>query len=307
MAKKSKTPEAPAGDQRLPINKTYKMYVDGGFPRTESGRYYTPQIQGRPLGNFCLASRKDLRNSVVAARSAQSSWAARSAYNRSQIIYRIAEMLEGRREQFIYELQLQGATAKQAVSNVDLSIERTVYYAGWCDKYQQIFSAVNPVASQHFNFSVLQPSGVVFQVASENQPLLGLLSLVLPIIASGNTLVCLASESRPMSAITLAEVFATSDLPAGVVNILTGKMKELAPHFASHLDINAIALNRRNRDGSLYLAICQQAVENLKRVNQYNQSWSNKKSQNPYLISDFCEVKTSWHPVEQIGVSGGSY
>ncbi len=309
VAKTNKTRSAQLENQRLPVLKTYKMFIGGAFPRTESGRYYAPKVKGQSLGNFCLASRKDLRNSVVAARSAQPGWAARSGYNRSQILYRIAEMLEGRHGQMVDELRLQGATNRQAISEVNLSIERAVYYAGWCDKFQQVFSSVNPVASQHFNFSLLEPTGVVFHVASENQPLLGLVSLVLPIIASGNTVVCLASENKPMSAISLTEAIATSDVPAGVVNVLTGHLDELSAHFSSHLDINSIDLNRFNsKQGNRTVrSIREQAVENLKRVKEYDQNWTPTNRQNPYLIADFCEVKTTWHPIETIGATGSSY
>ncbi|MCH2182169.1 MAG: aldehyde dehydrogenase family protein [Mariniblastus sp.] len=302
--KRTTNPEHP----RLPVLKTYKMFVGGKFPRTESGRHYTPRVKGRGLGNFCLASRKDLRNAVVAARAAQASWAERSAYNRSQILYRIAEMLEGRRGQLIDELEIQGATEGQAASEVDQSIERVVYYAGWCDKYQQVFSSVNPVASPHFNFSVLEPTGVVFHVASENRPLLGLLSLVLPILAGGNTVVCLASSTRPISAITLSECLATSDVPAGVVNVLTGQLAELSAHFAGHREINAIALDRPPRSkNSIAQSIRETAADSLKRVHVYNLNWARGENQNPYLIRDFCEVKTVWHPVEQISSSGPGY
>ena len=197
---------------RLEVLKTYKMYIDGKFPRTESARYYQPVVNGTSLGNVCLASRKDVRNSVVAARSAQAGWARRTAYNRAQILYRIAEMLEGRSQQFLDELIRQGMAADSAETQITQSIDRLIYYAGWCDKYQQVFSSVNPVASSHFNFSTLEPVGVVFAVASRDCPLLGLISLIAPVIASGNTCVVLASENSPLSAITFAEVLATSDV-----------------------------------------------------------------------------------------------
>ena len=290
---------------RIEVLKTYKIFIGGGFPRTESGRFYTPEVAGRPLGNVCLSSRKDVRNAVVAARSAQSSWWARTAYNRGQILYRIAEMLEGRADQFVAEMQLQGLAAAAAKMQVTQSIDRMIYYAGWCDKYQQIFSSVNPVASSHFNFSLLEPTGVVFVVASENSPLLGLVSLIAPIIAGGNTCVVLASQSKPLSSITFSEVLATSDVPGGVVNILTGYKSELSEHFSRHLDINAIALDCC--DEQMLKSIKELAIENVKRVKHYTMDWTKIDSENPYLIHDFCEIKTIWHPIEQISASGSGY
>jgi len=290
---------------RLEVLKTYKMYIDGKFPRTESARYYQPVVNGTSLGNVCLASRKDVRNSVVAARSAQAGWARRTAYNRAQILYRIAEMLEGRSQQFLDELIRQGVEAESAETQIAKSINRLIYYAGWCDKYQQVFSSVNPVASSHFNFSTLEPVGVVFAVASRDCPLLGLISLIAPVIASGNTCVVLASENSPLSAITFAEVLATSDVPGGVVNILTGRVEELSEHFSRHLDVNAIACDGLGVD--LNTTIKEFASETIKRVKIYNQEWSAEATANPYLIQDFCEVKTTWHPIEQITESGASY
>ena len=294
-----------AKNGRIEVLKTYKVYIGGKFPRTESGRYYSPEPAGQSLGNICLCSRKDVRNSVVAARAAQAGWAARTAYNRGQILYRVAEMMEGRAEQFIAELQAQGMTAAAAKKEVTQSIDRMIYYAGWCDKYQQIFSAVNPVASSHFNFSVLEPTGVVFVVANEESPLLGLVSLIAPIIAGGNSCVVLASETKPLSAITFSEVLATSDVPGGVINILTGQKSELAEHFSSHMDVNAIAFDCT--DQKMLVAVREFAVENVKRVKDYSLDWKDDDSQNPYLIQDFCEIKTTWHPIEQISASGSGY
>jgi acyl-CoA reductase-like NAD-dependent aldehyde dehydrogenase len=290
---------------RLEVLKTYKIFVGGKFPRSESGRYYSPQANGRTLGNLCLCSRKDLREAVVAARGAQPGWAALTAFHRGQILYRVAEMLEGRREQFVTELIRQGLTDQAARAEVVAAIDRWIYYAGWCDKFQQIFSSVNPVASSHFNFSMLEPMGVVFLVASEESPLLGLTSLLAPIIAGGNTVVALASESKPLSAITLAEVLATSDLPAGVVNFLTGSKSEIVVHAAKHFDVNAIADDSRLTE---YLHQIQtHAAGNVKRVKAYQTDWNSEKSQNPYLIADFCETKTTWHPIEKISASGSGY
>ncbi len=290
---------------QMEVLKTYKMYIGGKFPRTESGRFYTPAVKGKSLGNICLGSRKDVRNAIVAARSAQAGWASRTAYNRGQILYRIAEMLDGRKEQFMAELQRQGLSAAAAKTEVELSVGRLIYYAGWCDKYQQIFSSVNPVASSHFNFSVLESTGVVFLVASEESPLLGLVSLLAPIVTSGNTCVALASEARPLSAVTLAEVLNSSDVPGGVVNLLTGNREELGEHFAKHLDVNSVAYDG---DDSDYLRkLKEHATTNVKRIRAYSGDWTKEETQNPYLIRDFCEVKTTWHPIEQISVSGSGY
>lgn len=303
MADKKSTPDM--GSNRLEVLKTYKVFIGGKFPRSESGRYFTPEFDGKPLGNLCHCSRKDLRNAVVAARGAQSGWSSRSAYNRGQILYRIAEMLEGRADQFVAELQLQGLDQAAAKNEVVQAIDRLIYYAGWCDKFQQVFSSVNPVASSHFNFSVLEPTGVVFVVASETRPLLGLISLIAPVIASGNTCVVLASESRPLSAITFSEVLATSDVPGGVVNLLTGFKSELLEHFSRHQDINAIAFDFN--DPQMLSQISEYAAENVKRVKQIDLDWDDAESESPYLIQDFCEVKTTWHPVEQISASGTGY
>jgi acyl-CoA reductase-like NAD-dependent aldehyde dehydrogenase len=196
---------------RLEILKTYKIFIGGQFPRTESGRYYSPMNKkGEALANMCLSSKKDHRNAVVAARKAFASWSERTAFNRGQILYRIAEMLEGRKSQFVEELVKQGATAQKASAEVDLAIDRCVYYAGWCDKYQQVFSSVNPVASSHFNFSALEPMGVVGIIAPQTNSLIGLVSTILPVIAGGNSCVVLAAEQLPLCAITFAEVLATA-------------------------------------------------------------------------------------------------
>ena len=289
----------------LSVQKTYKMYVGGAFPRTESGRYYSPVNGKESLGNLCLASRKDLRNAVVAARSAQGGWAGRTPYNRGQILYRIGEMLEGRRHQFENELKSQGLKLADAQDEVQKTIDRLVVYAGWADKFQQVFSSVNPVATGHFNFSMLEATGVVFVVANEESPLLGLVSLVAPVICGGNSCVVLASQSRPLSAVTFAEVLNSSDLPGGVVNILTGNLGELIEHAALHKDINAIALDRSDAD--IKALVKELAGSNLKRVICPENEWSDSESGNPYLIEQFCEVKTTWHPIEKIGPSGSGY
>lgn len=288
---------------RTEILKTYKIFIGGQFPRTESGRYYQP---AKLKANICLCSRKDFRNAVVAARNAFAGWSAKSAFNRSQILYRIAEMLEGRKAQFVDELIQQGSTKKQAEQEVVLSIDRLVYYAGWCDKYMQVFSSVNPVASSHFNFSVPEATGVVSVIAPEETSLLGLVSVIAPIIAGGNTCVVLASETKPLCAVTFAEVINTSDVPGGVVNILTGNTKELLEHFSSHMDVNAIIYCRNNKDEIKLLS--KNAALNVKRVFIYNnKDWSKAENENPYLILDTQEIKTTWHPIENIGSAKTGY
>lgn len=289
--------EAEPTSERLPVLKTYKIYIGGKFPRTESGRYYIlKDAKHQPVANICLCSRKDFRESVVAARTAQSSWAGKSAYNRGQILYRIAEMLEGRTAQFVEELTISGVAASAATSEVEKSIDRVLYYAGWADKYQQIFSSVNPVSSSHFNFSLLEPTGVVSILAPEETGLIGLISTIMPAIVGGNTCIALASTSKPLSAVTLAEVLATSDLPGGVVNILTGKRSELVEHFASHMDVNATVYCGRDREE---LALVRtKSANNVKRAISYDrEDWMTDEAQSPYFILDTQEVKTTWHPV----------
>lgn len=292
--------------ERLEILKTYKIYIGGQFPRTESGRYYTPlDSNGNPLANVCLSSRKDLRNAVVAARKAFGGWSERAAFNRGQILYRIAEMLEGRRAQFIDELMKQGASRENAEQEVNLSVDRLVYYSGWCDKYQQVFSTVNPVASSHFNFSALEPMGVVGVIAPQDSSLIGLISAIIPVIAGGNTVVVLASENLPLCAVTFAEVLSTSDVPGGIINILTGTEKELVSQFGSHMDINAV-LYAGNNDQH-YIQLKELGVDNVKRIKRYALNSMDETAENPYLITDFQEVKTTWHPIENIGGSTSTY
>ena len=283
---------------RLAIQKTYKLYIGGKFPRSESGRFYAiNDSKGNLIANMCLASRKDFRNAVVIARNAQSSWANSSALNKGQILYRIAEMLEGRKEQFIAELIAQGETAENAKTEVLLAIDRLVYFAGWSDKYQQFFSCVNPVSSAHFNFSVLEPVGVVAVIAPEKQSLLGLISVIAPAIIGGNTVIVLASESKPLSAISFAEVLNSSDVPGGVVNILTGKKEELVTQFASHMDVNSIIYC--GTDEQLLLSISELASNNVKRTVFYKKNdWASESCESPYFIEKTQEVKTTWHPTE---------
>lgn len=283
---------------RLSINKTYKLYIGGKFPRTESGRYYAiHNKKGDLIANMCMASRKDFRNSVVIARKAQNSWASASALNKGQILYRIAEMLEGRKEQFIAELILQGESKSKAINEVETSIDRLVYYAGWSDKYQQLFSAVNPVASAHFNFSNVEPVGVVAMIAPESQSLLGLVSVIAPAIVGGNTVIVLASESKALTAISFAEVLHASDVPGGVVNILTGNKKELLEHMASHMDVNSMVYCGKKEDEMKLIS--ELAGNNVKRTIFFKKSdWSSKNSESPYFIEKLQEVKTTWHPTK---------
>ena len=299
--------------ERIDVQKTYKIYIGGQFPRTESGRFYPlKNKKGETLANICLSSKKDFRNAVVAARGAFAGWSSRNAFNRSQILYRIAEMLEGRKEQFISEIISQGGNLpagrqvkKDAEKEVSLAIDRLVYYSGWCDKYSQIFSSVNPVSSSHFNFSVPEPTGVVSIFAPEENSLIGLVSVIAPAIASGNTCIVLASETKPLCAITFAEVMNSSDVPAGVVNILTGKSSELLEPFSSHMDVNAIIYCRKNPDE--IKKVQQNSSLNVKRCFIRNQNWMNESSQNPYFIFDTTEIKTTWHPIENIGYSKAGY
>lgn len=292
---------------RLEVLKTYKIYIGGQFPRTESGRYYSPVNKaGKKLANVCLCSRKDFRDAVVSARGAFSGWSNRAAFNRSQILYRMAEMLEGRKAQFIEELILQGASKAVAEKEVNLATDRLIYYAGWCDKFQQLFSAVNPVATPHFNFSVPEPTGVVSIIAPQGDSLLGLVSVIAPVIAGGNTCVVLASETKPLCAVTFAEVLNSSDLPGGVVNILTGKPAELASWFTDHMDVNATLYCES--DSIVQKMIREKSAVNLKRIHFYDKiNWYSDEGQSPYFIMDTQEIKTTWHPVENIAGAGGGY
>jgi acyl-CoA reductase-like NAD-dependent aldehyde dehydrogenase len=293
--------------KRLEVLKTYKIYINGQFPRTESGRYYiVSNSKSEQLANVCLSSRKDFRDAAVAARNAFKSWSTRAAFNRGQILYRIAEMLEGRKFEFIEELVKQDMSKTQAQKEVTFSIDRLIYYSGWCDKYHQIFGTVNPVASSHFNFSVPEPTGVVAAVAPQDNSLIGLVSIIAPAIAGGNTCIILASETKPLCSVTFAEVINSSDVPAGVVNILTGKPSELLSQFASHMDVNAVIYC--GNEELLQKEIQQKAAGNVKRVLFYNGvNWLSGKGQSPYYILDTQEIKTTWHPIENIGGAGGGY
>jgi len=290
----------------MEILKTYKLYIGGQFPRTESGRTYPVRgANGNHVANACLGSRKDVRNAVQAARKAQSAWAARSGFNRSQILYRIAEILEDRKAQFVSELIGMGSSTADAQNEVQASIDRCVYYAGWSDKYQALLSSVNPVATPHFNFSVPEAMGVVGVVACQRTGLIGLISQILPVILGGNTIVVIANSDQPLGAISFAEVLATSDVPGGVVNILTGQIAELLPTLAGHMDVNALSL--AYIDADLLKAAQEVAIDNLKRCSVYAEDFTLQTSQGLAFISTFQEIKTTWHPIEQLSGGGSGY
>jgi acyl-CoA reductase-like NAD-dependent aldehyde dehydrogenase len=281
--------------ERLPVKRTAKLFIGGKFPRSESGRSYEVLANdGRPLGYASQASRKDLRDAVVAARAAQPGWAAMTAYNRGQILYRVAEMMEGRREQFRAELADAGASDPDR--GVDAAIDRWVWYAGWCDKVHQALGATNPVAGPYFNFTVPEPTGVVGVVAPQDQSLLGLVSRLAPAIVSGNTVVAIASERAPLPAVSLAEVLATSDVPGGVVNLLTGSVTELVPWLAGHMDVNAI--DATGVPAELAAEVEELAAENVKRVHRAPDADPfSDAAQSPYEIAALMEFKTVWHPM----------
>jgi len=285
---------------RLNVRKTYKLYIDGEFPRSESGRFYPVKNKGdKLLANACRGSRKDLRNAIQAARKAFAGWSGRTAYNRGQILYRIAEVCESRAAELTDELRRQGSTAADARKEINAIVDRWVYYAGWSDKYAQVVGSVNPVAGPYYNFTVPEPTGVVGVVAPEEPSLLGLVSRVAPAIVGGNTVVAIPSESKPLAAITLGEVFETSDVPGGVINIISGLKSELVPWLASHMDVNAIDITGVSSDS--LPALQKAAAENVKRVVRFDADaigWSDTRlSQSPYAIYDFQEMKTVWHPM----------
>ncbi len=282
---------------RLNILKTYKTYVGGNFPRSESGHTY-PVVNSddEKIANACRCTRKDVRDAMVQARAAFQEWSGRSAYNRGQILYRIAEMLEGRADQLIKELALMGIRNKDATKEVEKSIDRLIYFAGWTDKLSQVFGTVNPVASQHFNFSMPVPTGIVGVVAPQNNPLLGLVSMIAPVIAGGNTLVALSSESMPLSAVSFGEVLHASDVPGGVVNVLTGYQEEMIGHLTSHMDLNAVF--NANSKKEIRKQIDENCALNVKRCRHLDKSdWLNDEHETPYYMIDFQEIKTTWHPV----------
>jgi acyl-CoA reductase-like NAD-dependent aldehyde dehydrogenase len=287
----------PTEVNRLDVRKTYKLYIGGAFPRSESGRsYVATDAKGRFLANAALASRKDARDAVSAARKAFGGWSGKTAYNRGQVVYRVAEMLEGRRAQFVDEVaRSEGLTARRAEAAVDTSIDRLVWYAGWADKLAQVVGSTNPVAGPYFDFSVPEPTGVVAVIAPQESSMLGLVSVIAPAIVTGGTVVALASESRPLPAITLTEVLATSDLPGGVVNMLTGRVAEVAPWLASHMDVNAIDLAGVD-DETLARDLELASADNLKRVlRPREERWSATPDLSRMVWA--LETKTVWHPI----------
>jgi acyl-CoA reductase-like NAD-dependent aldehyde dehydrogenase len=277
--------------KRIDVKKTYKLFIGGAFPRTESGRTYeVKNSKGIFIANPCLASRKDLKDAVVAARAAVSGWSQATAYNRGQILYRMAEILEGRSEQFASEIsELTGVTPKKAHEEVEASIDLLVWYAGWTDKISALDGATNPVAGPYYNFTIPEALGVVGFIAPKKSALLDFVAGIAPIIASGNTVIALASESAPLPAMSFAEVIATSDVPAGVINILTGKASELAPWFASHMDIDGLDIT--GLDAKLVAEIKVAGAQNLKRIHSF------KENATPGRILAFMESKTVWHPI----------
>jgi acyl-CoA reductase-like NAD-dependent aldehyde dehydrogenase len=286
--------------QRLAVKKTYKLAIGGAFPRSESGRSYEVlDAKGRFLANAAMASRKDARDAVVAARKAYPGWSGATAYNRGQVLYRVAEMMEGRRAQFVDEVAAgEGVPRPRAERSVDEVIDRWVWYAGWADKIAQVSGSTNPVAGPYFDFSVPESTGVVAVLAPQASSLLGLVSVLAPAVVSGNTAVVVASQTRPLPAVTLAEVLGTSDVPGGVVNVLTGTTAEIAPWLASHMDVNAIDLTGIAGDADQGRALEVQAAENLKRVLRAPDAepdWAPE----PGLgrLTFFLETKTVWHPV----------
>jgi acyl-CoA reductase-like NAD-dependent aldehyde dehydrogenase len=284
--------EQAGGVDRLRVRKTYKLYLGGAFPRSESGRSYpVTGADGTLLAHAAQASRKDVRDAVVAARKAFPGWSSATAYNRGQVLYRVAELLDGRRDQFVAEVAAAGDAG--AAAQVDAAIDRWVYYAGWADKYAQVVGATDPVAGPYFTFSLPEPTGVVGVLAPERPSLLGLVSVLAPVLTTGNTAVVVASQSAPLPAVTLAEVLATSDVPAGVVNLLTGYSAELAPWLASHRDVNAIDISAVAADDRAALRVA--AADNVKRVVAKDADWSADPGTS--RLGAFVETKTVWHPI----------
>ncbi|MFD5750140.1 aldehyde dehydrogenase family protein [Streptomyces sp. NPDC127033] len=301
-----------AGTGRLNVFKTYKLYVGGKFPRSESGRVYeVTDTKGAWLANAPLSSRKDARDAVVAARKAFGGWSGATAYNRGQVLYRVAEMLEGRREQFVREVaEAEGLSKPKAAAVVDAAVDRWVWYAGWTDKIAQIAGGANPVAGPFFNLSTPEPSGVVAVLAPRESSFLGLISVIAPVIATGNTAVVVASETSPLPALSLGEVLATSDVPGGVVNILSGRTAEIAAPLAAHQDVNGIDLTGADEALAKELEIA--AADNLKRVRRPGAAeptdtaaWT--AAPGTHRLTAFLETKTIWHPTGSLGASGSAY
>ncbi|GAA1133927.1 aldehyde dehydrogenase family protein [Nocardioides aquiterrae] len=285
---------------RVDVRKTYKLYIGGAFPRSESGHsYVVTDSKGKFVANAALASRKDARDAVSAARKAFAGWSGRTAYNRAQILYRIAEVMEDRRPQFVQALgQSEGLSASKAGAALDEAIDRLVWYAGWADKITQVVGNANPVAGPFFNLSTPEPTGVVAVLAPQGSSLLGLVSVVAPVIVTGNTAVVVSSYERPLPAVTFAEVLATSDVPGGVVNILTGAAATIAPWLAAHMDVNAIDLTGIAGDTTLATDLEVAAADNLKRVRRAPDAepdWTLDPGLEP--MTSFLEIKTVWHPM----------
>ncbi|MEU4801970.1 aldehyde dehydrogenase family protein [Actinosynnema sp. NPDC023587] len=284
-------------ENRIAVAKTYKLYIGGAFPRSESGRSYPVNDAGGAfLANAAQGSRKDARDAVAAARKAFGGWSGATAYNRGQVLYRVAEVLEGRREQFVAEVAAaEGASAEEARSLVDAAIDRWVWYAGWTDKIATVLGSSNPVAGPYFSFSVPEPTGVVAVLAPQRSSLLGLISAVAPVIAGGNTAVVVTSQDRPLPAVTLAEVLATSDVPGGVVNVITGRTAEIAPWLASHADVNALDLT--GAPESLRADLERSAAGTVKRVLRARPSEDFTREPDLARLRSFLESKTVWHPI----------
>jgi acyl-CoA reductase-like NAD-dependent aldehyde dehydrogenase len=290
---------------RIDVRKTYKLYIGGAFPRSESGRSYVVRAaDDTPVANACRASRKDLRDAVRAARKAFPGWADKTAMNRGQVLYRVAELMEGRREQFVAEVAAaEGLRGAKAETIVDRAIDRWVWYAGWADKIAQVLGSSNPVAASYFNFTIPEPTGVVGVVAPESSSLLGLVSRLAPPLVAGNAVVVIASESRPLPAVTLTEVLATSDVPGGVVNVLTGLKRELIPVLAGHVDVDAIDVWGVPDD--LRTDVELVAADNVKRLSRRPAGsvdakfdWlDDRATERPEWIAAFLEMKTVWHPI----------
>ena len=305
VAARAQTVAASGTPARLEVRKTYKLYIGGAFPRTESGRsYLVSGADGTPLANACRASRKDLRDAVRAARKAFDGWAAKTAMNRGQVLYRVAELMEGRRDQFVAEVEAaEGLRPAAARAAVDRAIDRWVWYAGWADKIAQVLGSSNPVAAPYFNFTIPEPTGVVGIVAPETSSLLGLVSRLAPPLVTGNAVVLIASERRPLPAVTLSEVLATSDVPGGVVNVLTGRKAELIPVLAAHSDVDA--LDTWGVPDELRTEVELLAADDIKRllrrptkVAEARFDWlDDAASERPEWIAAFLEMKTVWHPI----------
>jgi acyl-CoA reductase-like NAD-dependent aldehyde dehydrogenase len=296
--RRARNPEfMPRQRRRLAVQKTYKLFIGGKFARGENGRVIaTRDAQGNLLANYCRASRKDFRDAVRAGRNAVPGWTKCSPYLRGQILYRAAEMLEGRRRELESELARVDSSAARARREVTAAIDRLVYYAGWTDKFSQILGSVNPVATSHFNFTVPEPTGVVIALAPDEPALLGLVSVVAPIIATGNSVIALASTANALAPLTFSEIIATSDLPAGVFNLLAGDRSELAPHFASHMDVNAIV--DASGDDKIGEKLRAGSAINVKRyVPRDVPNYFGREGESPYSILDTVEMKTAWHPI----------